>query len=221
MSGNATSAGYRLRAEELSKKALKLQVTRDNLLSQQAKLSQEIAALGEEIILYSKVGELFRSLLDRMVLDHVRSIESVVTEGLRAIFVNQDIRFIAEISQRYGKVAIDFLIQQRDGGRVVKAPPLEGFGGGCTNVASLILKVLVMKRLQKWPLLILDESLNGVSDDYIEATGLLMRDLAEKMGMSFLLVTHKAQFSEHAHTKYHASEKIDGQSRELHLTNRS
>ena len=205
MSGDSVRSRDRLNA--LRDTSAALQAVRRRLKQEQEAKLQEVERLGQQVEVLSKVAELFRTLMDMLVVSHVRSIESVVTEGLRAVFDDQSLAFEAEVQQRYNKLAIDFYFRQ-DRQRVsVRAHPLEAFGGGPSSVASLILKVLTMKRLKKWPLLVLDETLAAVSDEYIDQTGTFLQGLAAKTGFSILLVTHKPSFLEHADRAYRASEQ--------------
>ena len=219
MPSDTIRSRYRLRVQEVVRKTTELQTVRGQLEQSLQSLTQEVEALSSRLDTLAKVGQLFRALMDKLVMNHVRSIEGVVTEGLRTIFVDQDLTFEAEVSQRYNKIAIDFYIVQQDKKRSIRAHPLDAFGGGPTSVASLILKVLAMRRLNKWPMLALDESLAGVSDEYIDRTGLFLKELAAKTGFNILLVTHKPAFLDHADIGYSASEKVntDG-SRELQLS---
>jgi len=165
----------------------------------------------------AKVGELFRALMDRLVLDHVRSIESIVSEGLRSIFHDQDLTFGAEVGQRYNRIAIDFFIEQGTDKLPIKGHPLESFGGGPASISSLVLRILALLRLKRWPVLLLDETLGAVSDEYIDQTGRFLKKLAETTGISILLVTHKQAFIDHATVAYQGSEVGEFSERHLHL----
>jgi chromosome segregation ATPase len=218
MQSDQIRSEHRLRVSAVSETATELQALRKKLQQDLSSRTKEVEVLSDRLDTLTKVGELFRALMDRLVLDHVRSIEGVVTEGLRSIFVDQALTFEAEVSQRYNKIAIDFFLRQDDKRMSIRAHPLEAFGGGPASIASLILKVLAMRRLNKWPLLVLDETLAAVSDEYIESTSLFLQELAKKTGISIFLITHKASFMEHADVRYHARpvEAPDG-SRLLHL----
>jgi len=193
----------KLRETATSLQALRNQIQRDLSLRE-----QEVADLTHKLDILTKVGELFRLLMDQLVMDHVRSIEGVITEGLQAIFTDQELSFEAEVSQRYNKLAIDFYIRQDNQRMEIKGHPLEAFGGGPASIASFILRLLTLRRLKKWPLLALDETLVAVSDEYIDQTGLFLRQLAAKTGISILLVTHKPAFLDHAVIGYKGSEVI-------------
>jgi ABC-type dipeptide/oligopeptide/nickel transport system ATPase component len=206
MSGDPLHVGHGLRVEALRERASGLQALRGQLQRELASRRQEVDQLTSKLDKLTKVGELFRSLMDLMVMDHVKSIEDVITEGLQTIFYDQDLTFEAEVSTRYNKLAIDFFIRQDNQRASIRAHPLEAFGGGPASIASLILRVLAMRRLKKWPILALDESLVAVSAEYVDQTGRFLRELADKAGISILLVTHNTSFLDHAVVGYKGSE---------------
>ena len=86
---------------------------------------------------------------------------------------------------------------------------LDGIKLEPSSVVSLILRVLAVKKLKLWPLLILDESLAAVSDDYIDLTGQFIRALTEKLGIDLILVTHKPAFLDHAHAAFRCTEEVE------------
>lgn len=204
MHGDSIHSRDRLRA--VRERASGLQALRDQLRKELVEREKEVEQLTYRLDLLTKVGELFRALMDRLVMDHVKSIEEVVTEGFRAIFTDQRLSFEAEVGTRYNKLSIDFFVRQDDQVYPVRGHPLEAFGGGPASIASLILKVLVLRRLKKYPLLALDESLAAVSADYVSNTSHFLRQLAKKTGISTLLVTHNHGFLEHAVLGYKATQ---------------
>ena len=151
------------------------------------------------IELLTKVGELFRVLMDILVVKQVHAVESVVTEGLQTIFYDQDLSFEADVGPKYNKVAVEFFIREgsKDNPLSHRGRPLEAFGGGPSSIASLALRILTVLRLKLWPLLVLDEALVAVSDDYIDQTGQFLQSLADKLGFDVMLVTHKPAFLSH------------------------
>jgi len=199
--------GVTARTRELSRKALRLQVARDTLVAEVAEKEAEVASLSESIEKLTKVGELLRMLMDRLVLDQVKSIEGVVTEGLHTIFHDQKLSFEAEVGTKYNKVAIDFMFRQGEDESAIRGHPLESFGGGPASVASLVLRLLALLRLKKRPLLLLDETLAAVSDDYTDQAGKFLCKLADTTGIDLLMITHKQSYLDHAHTAYQGTEE--------------
>ena len=198
--------GLIARTRELSRKATRLQLAREALVDEVAEKEAEVASLSDSIEKLTKVGELLRVLMDKLVLDQVRSIEGVVTEGLQTIFQDQALAFEAEVGTKYNKVSIDFMLRQGEDENIIRGHPLESFGGGPASVASLTLRLLALLRLKKRPLLLLDETLAAVSDEYTDQAGLFLRKLADTTGIDLLMITHKQSYLDHAHTAYQGAE---------------
>jgi hypothetical protein len=180
----------------------------------------EATDLTDRIDKLVKVGELFRALMDQLVTKQVRTVEGVVTEGLSTIFHDLGLGFEAELSTKYNKVSVDFLFRQgaADDPLAIRGKPLDSFGGGPSAVADLILRMLAVLRLKKKPIMLLDETLASVSEEYVDATGHFLKQLSESMGLDVLLVTHKHTFLDHADKSYRCSEVIlEDDSRHLEL----
>jgi hypothetical protein len=198
------------RIQGLRNKATKLRTIRDQLSRDLGEKEREIATLSARQEVLTKVSQLFRVLMDRMIMGQVKIIEQVITEGLRTIFYDQDLSFRAELSSKYNKVSAEFFICSGDpdnGG--IKGSPLDSFGGGPSSLASLILRVLTLIRLNKGKILLLDETLNAISDDYIENTGLFLKSLAETTGIQILMITHKLAYLDNSVVAYQCESRSD------------
>lgn len=199
----------RQRVQALNRSATKVQAVRDQVAADLEAKHREVLCLTARVERLSKVGELLRSLMDKLVLDQVHSIERVVSEGLQTIFFDQRLSFEAEVSQKYNKVAIDFFLRQGEEAMAVRGHPLESFGGGPSSIASLVLRLLALMRLKRAPVLFLDETLAAVSDDYLDAAGQFLKKLAATTGIDILLVTHKQALLDHANLAYQGHEVTD------------
>lgn len=208
------------RVKALGQMAARLGAIRDQAVSDLESVTQEIETLTARLEVLAQVAELFRALMDKLVLSYVKSIESVVTEGLRTIFQDQDLTFEAEVTSKRNKINIDFFIAEPGGvnGNIpIRGKPLENFGGGPTSVASFVLRVLALLRLKRWPLLLMDESFDAVSEHYISQTGQFLKLLAERTGIHVLLVTHKTAYTEHANIAYQGHGVVVDGERQLSL----
>lgn len=199
------------RAHELVTKRNELRVRRAVLLEQEVALKNELQAQEETVTRLTKVLQLYRVLTDAMVLDQVASLESLVTEGLRAIFSDQNLEFKAEVGESRNKVSVDFSLIERNsqGDEVVKGDLLESFGGGPASIVSLLLRVFTLLRMKRYPVLLLDETLSAVADAYVEATGVLLSKLAKASNMPILLVSHNPAFLEAADHAYKGETSSD------------
>lgn len=207
------------RAQRLAERAARVVALRDHLVLQRGQLEADVQRLTLEIEKRLKVEELFRALMDHLVVDQVRALEAVVTDGLQTIFFDQDLHFDSNIEAKYGKVSIDFMLRQgaADHPLAIRGRPLEAFGGGPSSVISFILRVLMLLKLKKLPFLVLDETLQAVSDEYCAAAGKFLQALAKTMNLHFLLITHKPSYLDYSHSAYQAREEVVGDQRVLRV----
>lgn len=214
--------GLSQRVQDLRGKAIRLKALRDKLRTDLRDREVEVGELSARIEKLTKVGELFRTLMDLLVVEQVRSVESIVTEGFRSIFHDQDLSFESDIGPKYNKISVDFHIREggKDNPLSIRGRPLDAFGGGPCSVASLVLRVLTVMRLGRWPMFILDEALGAVSEEYSEGTAKFLKDLSDKMGVDILLVTQtqKQSFCDQATSAYKCSQEVkEGGTRHLTL----
>ena len=196
---------WRKRVQNLNRSAARLQAVRDQLSNDLEVRHREVEGLAVRVERLTKVGELLRALMDKLVLDQVKTIEGVVTEGLKTIFFDQKLVFEAEVTQRYNKVAIDFFFMQGTDLFTVRGHPLESFGGGPSVVASFVLRLLSILRLKRTPIVFLDEALGAINgDEYIDAAGQFLKKLAASTGIDILYVSQKQNFVDHANLAYQA-----------------
>lgn len=207
------------RATRLAERATKLEALRDHLQHERTTLEGEVVRLGSDIEKLLKVEELFRALMDQLVVHQVRALEAVVTDGLQTIFFDQALHFESDIEAKYGKVSIDFQLRQGAVGDplTIRGRPLESFGGGPSSVIALILRVLTLLKLKRLPFLVLDETLLAVSDEYCAATGKFLQALSETMHLHFLLITHKPAYLDYSHLAYQGREEMQGDQRVLRV----
>jgi len=196
---------WRGRVQNLTRNAVRLQAARDRIAGDLEAKRREVDTLTTKIDRLALVGELLRALMDKLVLDQVKSIEDIVTEGVKSIFFDQQLKFEAEVGQKYGKISIDFLFRQGTDAVAVRGHPLESFGGGPASIASLVLRLLSILRLKRTPVIFLDESLGAVNgDEYIDAAGRFLHKLAVSTGIDVLYVSQKQGFVDHADVAYAA-----------------
>ncbi len=202
--------GLSKRVQNLKDQATKLTTLRDSVLREIHSREQDLIELADLLEKQEKTLELFRYLMDLLVLQQVRTVESLVTEGLRSIFYDLDLGFESEVGPKFNKVSVDFYFRQGSKSNPLsyKGKPLDSFGGGPSSVASLVLRILTILRLKLWPILILDEALGAVSNDYVDRTSQFLQTLARELKADFLLVTHKPAFLEHAHHAYRCTEVV-------------
>jgi len=163
------------------------------------------------------VGGLFRTLIDNEVSAGVSAVERLLTEGLQAVFEDQDISIRAETDIQRGRVSVNLLtVQTGDDGLVTEGMSNDAFGGAVTTVESVLMRIIVTLRRGMRPLLLLDESLPAFDDNYVNNMGRFLQLLCERLNMDILLVTHNTALVEAAQKAYRI-QKTEGRARFLEV----
>ena len=203
--------GARRRCDAAASRADALRGRRDALLALRDSAEGRSAAQEAETVLLASVQGLLQSLYDTLVRASVGDLAGTVTEGLGVIFHDQVLRCAAEVELRKSGVGIDLAVEAETPLGVVRGDPLTSFGGGVTAVVDLIVRVVTLLRCTGLrPILVLDETLGAVSDDYIPATARFFSALCKKAGLDVLLVTHKPAFGESADIVYRVGRDARG-----------
>ena len=186
----------------------RVEALRDASLSALASAEQQVATLEAEEEVLARVADLFRVLIDREVVDNAKTVESLLTEGLQAIFDDLDLSVRTEIEVQRGKVAVDLVtVQKEPDGTIIEGSPTDACGGSVATVQSVLLRIVVLNRRGLRPLLLLDESLGAVAEHYVPRVGQFLSILSDRMGLDVLAVSHNPALVEAANTAYRIQKK--------------
>lgn len=144
--------------------------------------------------------DLLTKLADRKREEVRVRVERIVNAALRAVF-GPTISFRFDVTTLRGVVAI-----RPEVGFSVKGGPVHFVGvdqvaGGVVDVVSLAVRVAVLlsRRPALRPVLIADEPLKHLSDEYLPAAAEMLRRLADECGLQMLIVSHEPDVSLRAH----------------------
>ena len=180
----------------------------------QARLDEttaEIAELEAEEQVADMVAALFRTLIDQEVHEGVLAIEKLQSEGLQAVFDDMNLFVRADVNVQRGQVSVDLLtVQEQPDGALTEGSSLDVFGGSVASVQSVLMRVIVMLRRDMRPLLLLDESLGAVAENYVPAIGYFLSKLCERLDMDILVVTHNPVLVEAAKATFKEVRRRNG-----------
>lgn len=124
------------------------------------------------------------------------NMSSLITQALKTIY-GSDYSFIrgaksVQINDEFGNFDLDEL------------------GGGLTDLLSVILRIVVVAqgKVGRLKTLLLDEPLTNVDTETAIRTSYFLKKLSERLGMSFVVVTHRPELIEAADTVYRF-DKVD------------
>lgn len=183
---------------------------RDAAATRLARVRDEVVRLEGEEEVADLSGGVLRTLIDDEVTLSVKAVEDLLTDGLRAVFEDQDLSVRAEVDVQRGKVSVDLVTVQRQAdGTVTEGLSREAFGGAVTTVQSVLLRTIVIVRRGLRPVMFLDESLPAFDANYVGNMGAFLRSLCAKLGLDILLVSHNPAMVEAADRAYRII-KTDG-----------
>lgn len=198
-------------SQELLKQAQSAQVAlarikgdRDSLLRRRTLAESEIESYQSEQIELLKTKAVLDDLVKSFIGFQLDRIKEYVGYGLKTVIPDQELDFECEITTKSNKPWVEFLTVNSDG---ISANALDGFGGSVAQIESLILRVLAILQLKLYPLIVLDESLNAVSEEYLPNLSHLLSELSKQLGVKILLVTHNKEILHSATRIYKASER--------------
>jgi len=185
---------------DINTKITQLEGVKKKYIKDLSALSREVRLLEHKVVVLDKSSDAIKVVLQSLTHEDVQGIISLITEGLQAIFDDQDLSLRADFSIKRGKINIEFNVY--DGLKDIEGDVLGSFGGGVANIVSLLFRFITTIKLKMHPFLALDETLGAVSEEYIDNTGQFLKSLCDKTGFDILLVTHQPKFLSYADTMY-------------------
>ena len=115
-------------------------------------------------------------------------ISDITSLALEAVFPDP-YKLKVEFIQRRNKTECD-LYFVRDGNRV---DPLTASGVGAVDIAAFALRIASWSMIQPRTrnTIILDEPFRFLSEDYQEQAGMMLKEISQKLGIQFIIVTHE------------------------------
>jgi DNA repair exonuclease SbcCD ATPase subunit len=123
-------------------------------------------------------------------------ISSIVTLALDAVLQHDTYEFKVEFLQRRNKMECD-LYFERAGNKV---DPLTASGGGAVDVAAFALRIASwsMRKPHTRAVIVLDEPFRFLSVDYQPYASMMIKELSERLGIQFIIVTHEKELAAYA-----------------------
>lgn len=166
-------------------------------------LLQEMEELTQETELLEKVEATLQHIGSKILGQSTQTIDKLLTMGLRLVFEDQDLEFRTRVEKFRGKTAIKFELYEKGH----TAPLMDAYGGGVIAVAGVLLRVVTIITLGMKRVLLLDESLAHLSDQYHANASRLLKTLCDDLSFVILMVSHQPAFAEYATRHYVATVK--------------
>jgi len=172
-------------------------------------LQQTIASTGADLRdlkrklrKYEQAREIIREVGIKTQQQLQYHISDITSLALNAVFPDP-YTLEVEFVQRRNKTECD-LYFARDGNRV---DPITASGGGAVDVAAFALRIAAwsMQRPHSRNTIILDEPLRFLSADLQEYASQMIKELSQKLGIQFIIITHNDVLTSYADKVFRVS----------------
>lgn len=180
---------------------------RDSVREQLRVAGADIQKLEGEGELLALVETLLQSLVDREVNLSVQAVQRLLTEGLQAVFPDQNLSVLAKVELQRGKVAVDLVTNQVHGSVTIEGGCNDAFGGAVTTIQSVLLRIFILLKRGLRPVLLMDETLPAFDGNYVHNIGAFLALVSKQLGVDILLVTHNQALVDAADHVYRISRK--------------
>ena len=152
--------------------------------------SKSLAENKSNAELLEKVRVVLSHLLESTSKKDLNGMDNLVTYGLKSVYPEKGLEFKSEIVDSGKKVYID-MDTYRSGLKASKDNK-----GSVTVVESLLIRILSLLKKGSAKFLLADEPFAAVGSAHINNVGTLLEELARKLEMDILLVTHNPGVSD-------------------------
>lgn len=174
-------------------------------------LENELAFLELDKDKKTEAGVILDSLAQDEVERGVSAYISLLEEGLKAIFPEQEVGLKAEIKRVRGKVAVNLKTTFKgEDGLEIEGDGMDAFGGAVTTIQSLLLRISLILKRNLRPMLILDETFPAVDGDRVEILVEFLKILCSRLDMDILCITHDPTIAENCDIGYKITPTKDG-----------
>lgn len=162
----------------------------------------------DQINLIGLASEVLKRIGDQKKQVTVEVFERVITAAIKEVF-GFDYKFVILFDSEGKRVSTKFKLIDVNNNEL---DILDSVGGGLVDIISFTLRVLILAsaKPKRSQILFMDENFRCVSPQYREKVGALLKSLAEKLNMQFVLITHQEELLQSADIAYELSKTENG-----------
>ena len=179
MADRLTALADKIRRAATEKRLLARQLDEADARKAEAAEQHESALMAKELVL--QVAQKTQANVGGRVSD-------LVSLALAAVF-DTPYRLQIDFVQRRGVTEADLWFARGDN----LADPMTASGGGALDVASLALRLAIWSLSRTRPLFLLDEPFRNLSLNLQSKAGLMLKELANKLGLQVVMVSHNPE----------------------------
>lgn len=173
----------------------KQQTLEQQLLQTQTKIKNDKRSLRK----HERAREIVREVGLKTQQELQYHISDITSLALDAVF-EDPYTLEAEFVERRGKTECDLWFVRNN----KRIDPIDASGGGTVDIAAFALRVASwsMQTPHSRPTIILDEPLKNLSIEYQKKGSQMLKEVSEKLGIQFIIITHESVLAEYADKQF-------------------
>lgn len=193
-----TNTELEARLQRLKDEKLGVSKTIEILTEQNSKLNADIQRLMSEVSVLDSCATFFNKTIELKVDEVSTKIEDIINKGLAYIY-SADYKFKLNKSIKRNKTTFSFELINIETG---VSGFSETYGGGIMALISFLFRIVVLAILNKPRLIMLDETLSAVSIEYQEKLSTFIKQIADDMGFTIIIISHQPTLAEKCNLQY-------------------
>ena len=146
----------------------------------------------------SVASRILQEVADKVSTENFKKIEFLVNRALSTIFTDLRLTFKIVTEVKRGNPVYQFEIDKNG-----IPGTINSLGGGIVVVVAVVLKLLFNVISNRFPLLVLDETLSHLhSTSYVRNMSAFLREVSKEFGIPIVMVSQEDGFSEFSDTCY-------------------
>ena len=192
-----SSSALRSKIDKIKGQREYIEKEKEDMVAKKAELETRYEKLEAAQVIIQNVATLTQEKLSYHVSE-------LVTLALQTVFPDP-YDFVVDFVLKRGKTEADMFFERRD----MRADPLTASGGGAVDVAAFALRVSLwsLRHKKSRPVMVLDEPFRFVSVDLQDKASALLKEISDRLGIQFIIVTHEDELKKHADRVFQVSIK--------------
>jgi hypothetical protein len=169
-----------------------------------------IARLEFEVDVHAKTSAMLTTIGEQAQESARGQFEALATQALQYIF-GEEFSFRFEPGESGGQATLEPLIWSRHGSQMIETTVTDARGGGMAAVIGFVLQLVMVKLSPKVrDIMFLDEPFAFVSEAYAGRLAEFLREVADRIGVQLVMITHDRVYAEHADVRVRFALGRDG-----------
>lgn len=169
--------------------------------NQKKEYEELLKSLLDKHKIYEDAIGYLKEIIELISRQHIEHIEKLLDSAVKTIFYDKNYSIKLEISEfRNGNCLNIYLIETTDEGEVVTDIKNNGFG--IQGIVGFVLQVYFIMYHKLSPILVMDEAMSTLSQQYVPYFKELIDALVEQYNFNFILIAHDPRFIDIADYKY-------------------